>query len=107
MRGPESHMGPNKTFSDIWLGALLGKLEASAAWKKFLEILLSGVLGKMLARLRARLPGGLGWHWCLENGLGGEFMKSACEVACKPLLISSPLWRPPRRQRLCCHFAHF
>ena len=30
-----------------------------------------GWLGKVLARLHARLPGGLGWDWCPEIALGG------------------------------------
>ena len=34
-------------------------------------------LGKVLARLHARLSGGLGWDWCLEKGVGGEVGKSA------------------------------
>ena len=29
-----------------------------------------GWLGKVLARLHARLPVGLGWDWCLEIALG-------------------------------------
>ena len=29
-----------------------------------------GWLGKVLARLHARLPGGLGWGWCSEFALG-------------------------------------
>ena len=33
-------MGKQKKLSDVWFGALLGKLEASATWKKCLEILL-------------------------------------------------------------------
>ena len=36
-----------------------------------------GCLGKVLARLHARLPGGLGWDWCLEKGVGGEVGESA------------------------------
>ena len=96
-------MGQKKKISDIWFGAPLGSLEASAAWKKCVEIFLGGgawekclqgctrgyrvgragigawkrgwagrlqkvlgnfdgrvCLGKVLARLHERLPGGLG-----------------------------------------------
>ena len=42
-----------------------------------------GCLRKVLARLHVRLPGGLGWDWCLEKGLGGVLGKSACKVTCE------------------------
>ena len=36
----ESRMGQKKKFSSIWFGAPLGKPEASATWKRCLEILM-------------------------------------------------------------------
>ena len=43
----------------------------SATWKKVLGNFDQwGWLGKVPARLHARLPGGRGWDWCLEIALG-------------------------------------
>ena len=43
-----------------------------------MEVVVGGYcLGKVLVRLHARLPGGLGWDGCLEKGLSGEFGKNA------------------------------
>ena len=50
-RGPESCMGQKKKFSDIWRSTPLGKLKASAAWKKCLE----------------NLMGGSGWEKCVRG----------------------------------------
>ena len=36
-----------------------------------------GCLGKVLARLHARLPVGLGWDWCFQKGVGGDVGESA------------------------------
>ena len=83
-----------KKFSDIWFGAPLGKLEASAVWKKCLEILMGGVLWESVCKVAcevARWAGlGLvlgkgggrgGWEKCLEILMGGGACKVACEIA--------------------------
>ena len=52
-----------------WVG--LGLVLAKGGWAGRLEKVLGnfdglGWLGKVLARLHARLLGGLGWDWCSE-----------------------------------------
>ena len=88
-----------KKFSDIWFGTPLGKLEASAAWKKWLENLLGGVLGKSACEVACEVAGwarlglvlgkeaGWGtWKKCLEILMGGGAWEKcvACEVAGRP-----------------------
>ena len=46
-------------------------------------------LGKVLARLHARLPGGLGRDWCLEKEVGGEVGKSAGKSPQREVVRSS------------------
>ena len=63
------------------LGLVLGKGVGQGVGKVLGNFDGRGCLGKVLARLHARLPGGLGWDRCLEKQVGGEVGKSVCEVA--------------------------
>ena len=63
-------MGQTKNFTDIWFDASIGKLEASAAWKKWLEILM----------------GGGAWEKCLRGCMRG------CSVA----QAGTGAWELPR-----------
>ena len=52
-----------------------------------------GWLGKVLARLHARLPGGLGWDWSLEKGVWGGWKR------CLEILMGGGGWE--RCLRVC------
>ena len=63
------------------LGRVLARLHArlpdGLGWDGGLEKGVGGEVGRVLARLHVRLPDGLDWDWCLEKGVDGEVAESA------------------------------